>query len=212
MERLDQWTPESPFLESATIDRRNTQRCRDGAHGRGDRTMGPVGRTLPARRSPGWRAGIRGGTRSWANCWQTSRTRASRSGCGLRNGCRSPGSRGPEGPGRRPRRLCLSGGCGIRGGASLRAAFRRARGRGRALHSAVAEGFSRYDLTYTSEAELESLVTQFVPALSMPLSRRRSNSSARSSGRSAAPSRASSISRAKACRPSARGSPPSAAP
>lgn len=31
-------------------------------------------------------------------------------------------------------------------------------------HTAVAEGLSKYDLTYTSEAELESLVAQFIPA------------------------------------------------
>jgi hypothetical protein len=37
-------------------------------------------------------------------------------------------------------------------------------------HTAVAEGLSKYDLTYTSEAELESLVAQFLPASSASLS------------------------------------------
>jgi hypothetical protein len=37
------------------------------------------------------------------------------------------------------------------------------------MHAAVGEGFSRYDVTYASEAELESLVAQFVPALGTSL-------------------------------------------
>jgi hypothetical protein len=37
------------------------------------------------------------------------------------------------------------------------------------MHAAVGEGFSHYDVTYASEAELESLVAQFVPALGTSL-------------------------------------------
>ncbi len=167
MERLDQWTPESPFLESATIGETRNDAAME--------LMGEVIAPWAQSEGPFQRDEAPGGELEseavqvmgelLADLEDESFTAAV-----YEMAAEAQEAVGQKGPGGGLAVYASQEAAEFEAERAYEQHFAGLAAEAERLHSAVAEGFSRYDLTYTSEAELESLVTQFVPALSMPLS------------------------------------------